>query len=161
VRFYQRMRGPEMLSGNNRKKQHRLHITCNVTISDAFPPKNTAVSIEVSAGQAFAEGGRVPAMGVAACCHLTLPALGVAACSGPATCRLRRWRQVPAGSGAGGTSHVSPAQACRHSELVFFGNGFQRWSFLPIHSRRWSVSSKIQCRRGYAAQAPCTALGGI
>jgi hypothetical protein len=37
------------------------------------------------------------------------------------TCRnCQRW-QALAGTGPGGTCHVSPGQGCRHSLLVFFG----------------------------------------
>jgi hypothetical protein len=92
--------------------------------------------------------------------HVTLPATGVAACwggptrpTGTATCRLWCRRHLPAGDGSGGRCHVPPAQACRHSALVLFGNNFQRWSFLPIHSRRWSDSSKIQFSSPSSARA--------
>jgi hypothetical protein len=61
----------------------------------------------------------------------------------PATCRRWVWRHPPAGTGPGGTCHVSPAQGCRHSEGVFFGKNFQRWSFLTLRWRSWSYMSKI------------------
>jgi hypothetical protein len=90
-------------------------------------------------------------------CHLSLPAWPAAAGPTPAngrhrpvSCRLRVWRHPRAGSGPGGTSHVSPAQGCRHRQVVFFGNLFQMWSFLTIHWRRWSVSSKIRPNEHWA-----------
>jgi hypothetical protein len=112
VRFYQRMRGREMLSGNNRKKQHRLHITCNVPISDAFPPKKhrsehrsqcRAGVCRGRQGAGYGGGGMLPRHpagsrggGMVGRAHPAnrpshMPALGVAA--GP--CRRWQWRQVP------------------------------------------------------------------
>jgi hypothetical protein len=95
--------------------------------------------------------GRVPAMGEAAWCHVTMPATVMAAGpagadggNGAATCRKWHWRHPPAGAGPGGTCHVSPGQACRHRELVFFDKKFQRWSFLALRWRRWSYVSKIR-----------------
>jgi hypothetical protein len=50
---------------------------------------------------------------------------------------------VPVGFGPGGRQHVSPAQTCRHPEVVFFDKTFGRWSFLTINWGRWSILSKI------------------
>jgi hypothetical protein len=63
----------------------------------------------------------------------------------PSQAKCRRWegRHPPAGTGPGGTCHVSPGQGCRHSAGVFFGKKFQRWSFLTLRWRRWSYVSKI------------------
>jgi hypothetical protein len=84
-------------------------------------------------------------------CQLSLPAWPVAAGPTPdnvrprqVSCRLSLWRHHLAGFGPGGTCHVSPGQGCRHRQVVFFSKLFQRWSFLTIHWRRWSDSSKIQ-----------------
>jgi hypothetical protein len=58
------------------------------------------------------------------------------------TCWRWQRRHALAGTGPGGTCHVSPGQGCRHSEVVFFGKFFQRWSLLPFHWCRWSLLSK-------------------
>jgi hypothetical protein len=70
----------------------------------------------------------------------------VASTSDVATATCRNWerRQALAGIGPGGTCHVSPGQGCRHSEGVFFGKYFQRWSLLPFYWCRWSLLSKIR-----------------
>jgi hypothetical protein len=81
---------------------------------------------------------RVPAITVAARWH---------GC-GTATCRRGHWRQAPAGTGPGGTCHVSPGQGCRHSEGVFFGKYFQRWYLLTFYWCRWSLLSKIRDKEG-------------
>jgi hypothetical protein len=58
-------------------------------------------------------------------------------------CRRCQRQQALAGTGPGGTCHVSPGQGCRHRQVIFFVKLFQKWSFLTIHWRRWSDSSKI------------------
>jgi hypothetical protein len=40
--------------------------------------------------------------------------------------------------------HVSFGRPCHHLEAVFLGNVFDRWSFLTLHSVRWSFVSKNQ-----------------
>jgi hypothetical protein len=78
--------------------------------------------------------------------------LGVTALAGDvstATCRHWPRRQGLAGTGPGGTCHVSPGQGCRHSQVVFFDKFFQRWSFLPFHWCRWSDMSKIPVSSGH------------
>jgi hypothetical protein len=49
----------------------------------------------------------------------------------------------PAANGGGGMSTCRRARGCRHSEGVFFGKYFQRWSLLAFHWCRWSLLSKI------------------
>jgi hypothetical protein len=73
-------------------------------------------------------------------CQVILPPPGKAAGGGRAhrpngsrTCRKWEWRHPPAGTGPGGTCHVSAGQGCRHSRGFFFGNDFQRWSLLTFH----------------------------
>jgi hypothetical protein len=88
------------------------------------------------------EDGRVPALPLAAGRHVVVPAMGEAAwptCPNghqrrrcPATCRRWLWRHPPAGTGPGGTCHVSPGQGCRHPQEVLFA----------FHSHR-SDASKI------------------
>jgi hypothetical protein len=78
-----------------------------------------------------------------------------------ATCRRWLWRQAPAGTGPGGTCHMSPGQGCRHSELVFFGKKFQRWSFLSFHWCRWSHMSKIPLFRELVVHQLVAARGSF
>jgi hypothetical protein len=43
----------------------------------------------------------------------------------------------------GGRCHMSLGWLCRHEEVVFFSNFFERWSFLTIYWDRWSFVSKF------------------
>jgi hypothetical protein len=135
-----------MLPGNNLKISAILSAHARAGDAVGQQPKKQCLKISARQGAAIRGGGRR---------HLTLPAMREAAGRrqgprrpGAGTCRRRRWRHPPAGSGSGGTSHVSPAQGCRHSARVLFGKYFHRWSFLTIHWGRWSDSSKIPGRGG-------------
>jgi hypothetical protein len=59
------------------------------------------------------------------------------------TCRLCCGGR-PAASGSGGRRHVSPGTRAATTQVVLFDNNFRMWSFLTIHSRRWSLLSKTR-----------------
>jgi hypothetical protein len=87
-------------------------------------------------------------------CHVDMPPPPLAA--GPTAAGSILQRQH-AGDAIGGRPLPAPAQAaratcrlargCRHSEGVFFGKYFQRWSLLAFHWCRWSLLSKIPINR--------------
>jgi hypothetical protein len=103
-------------------------------------------------------------------CHVDMPPAPMAA--GPATWTsiLQRHHSIlqrqHAGIGNGGRPLPALAQAaratcrlgqgCRHSEGVFFGKNFQRWSLLVIHWCRWSLLSKIRSDARATEQHPQT-----